>query len=64
MHKLQCLNVAKEYLKNNFYSGLQFLAENNFWRNKFEDQLQIVYKDWLYKKIQDEFIKDSKSETF
>lgn len=43
---------------------MQFLADNNVWRNKFNDQLNCVYKDWLYKKIDEEQLKESLSENF
>lgn len=43
---------------------MQFLADNNYWRNKFEDQLQVIYKEWLFKKIDDESQKSSKAGDF
>lgn len=64
MHKLQCLNIAKGYLQGVVGNSMQYLADQHFWRNKFQDQLQVVYRDWLYKKIQDEFLKEQKSDTF
>lgn len=60
MHKLQCLNIAKGYLQNTFMNSMQLLADNHQWRNKFDDQLQVIYKEWLYNKIGDEFEKDKK----
>ena len=39
MNKLQCLNIAKTFLSNNFKSSMSFLADKNHWRNSFEDQL-------------------------
>lgn len=43
---------------------MQFLADNNYWRNKFQDQLQVLYKEWLFKKIDEEAQKSSKSGDF
>lgn len=36
-------------------NSMQYLSDNNYWRNKFQDQLQVIYKEWLYKKIDEEF---------
>ncbi len=36
----------------------------HFWRSRFDDQLQISYKDWLLKKTLEEFTKGSKVEEF
>jgi len=33
------------------------LAENNFWRTSFKDQLEIAYKDHLYTQVLDEAMK-------
>jgi hypothetical protein len=43
---------------------MQHLADNNYWRDKFQDQLQVIYKEWLYKKISEEAQKHEKSTTF
>lgn len=43
---------------------MQFLADNNTWRNKFEDQLQVIYKEWLFKKVDEEAQKTSKAANF
>ncbi len=37
-------------------SSLQYLADNSYWRNTFNDQLHIIYKEWLYKKIDENFL--------
>ena len=57
MHKLQCLNISKRFLQNCFMNTMSHLAENNFWRNSFKDQLEIAYKDHLYNKVLDEAMK-------
>ena len=44
-------------------SRLRFCAQHH-WRSRFEDQLQVNYKDWLLKKVSDEFLKGSKVEEF
>ena len=64
MHKLQCLSLAKNFLSNTFDNSMQYLADHNFWKNKFNDQLHIIYKDWLFKKIDEEAQKHSKSSQF
>lgn len=37
MSKLQCLNIAKSFLANNFVQSMQFLADKNHWRDTFKD---------------------------
>jgi len=64
MHKLQCLNVAKAYLEKTFQNSMQYLVDNSYWRNSFKDQLQVNYKDWLYKKIHEDKQKDVKARTY
>jgi hypothetical protein len=38
------------------------LNQQHHWRSKFEDQLQVNYKEWLLKKTLDEFTKATKVE--
>lgn len=64
MHKLQCLNVAKSYLSSTLFTSVRYLADHNYWRNSFKDQLQTNFKEWMLKKIQDDFGKDTKGEEF
>lgn len=47
MHKLQCLNISKQFLNGCFKGTLSHLAEKNYWRENFSDQLSIAYKQWL-----------------
>ncbi len=54
MYKLQCLNVAKAYLSRTFVNSMHYLADNNYWRDKYQDQLHVIYKEWLLKKLEDE----------
>ena len=54
MHKLQCLNLAKSFLQKSFVNSLQYLADNNYWRSPFRDQLNVTYKDWVIKKIEED----------
>ncbi len=51
MQKLQCLNIAKSFLADNFKKSLQSLADNNQWTNSFQDQLNVDFKDWMYNSI-------------
>lgn len=37
MNKLQCLNIAKNFLSQNFKQSMQFLADKNHWRDTFKD---------------------------
>ena len=48
IQKLQCLNLAKTFLKNNFLNSVKALAEKKHWKDTFKDQLQCEFKDWLY----------------
>ena len=57
--------MAKGYLSNNFMNSMHSLqSTQHHWRQRFDDQLQISYKDWLLKKTLEEFIKGSKVEDF
>jgi hypothetical protein len=65
MHKIQCLRLAKGYLASNFLNSMtQLQANQHHWRSRFEDQLNISYKDWLLKKTLEEFVKGSRVEDF
>jgi hypothetical protein len=64
LQKIQCLAVAKQYLKNTFLGSMEALNAQHTWRSRFDDQLNINYKDWLLKKVQDEFLKGAKVEDF
>ena len=64
LQKIQCLAVAKQYLKSTFLGSMEALNAQQLWRSKFEDQLNITYKDWLLRKVQDEFLKGAKVEEF
>lgn len=64
MHKLQCIAVAKGCLNNQFTNCLTYLQENNCYRNRFEDQLNVNYREWLFKKVDEEFLKELKSDQF
>ena len=33
-------------------------------RNKFADQLNVNYKEWLFKKVDEEHVKEAKSDQF
>ncbi len=64
MHKLQCLNMSKHYLQKTFNSSLQYLADCSYWRDTFQDQLQIIYKEWLFNKIEDNLTIEQKAAEF
>ena len=51
IQKLQCLNLAKSFLKNNFVNSVKLLAEKRHWKDTFKDQLHCEYKDWLYSAV-------------
>lgn len=50
MHKLQSLNLAKQFLSGCYKGTLKHLAQNNYWRDSFDDQLQISFKQFLTEK--------------
>jgi len=57
--------MAKGYLSSNFMNSMhQLQSTQHHWRSRFDDQLNITYKDWLLKKTLDEFIKATKVEDF
>jgi len=64
MQKIQCLQIAKGFLSGNFKNSMEALAVGHTWRNRFEDQLHLVYKEWLLRKVTDEFAKSAKVEEF
>ena len=45
MHKLQALNISKNFLRGCFMGTMKKLAENSYWRDGFKDQLTVAYKD-------------------
>jgi len=52
MSKLQCLNIAKTFLANNFKKSMGYLSEKNHWRDTFKDQLNVNFKDWLLESVE------------
>lgn len=48
IQKLQCLNLAKTFLANNFVNSVKHLAEKKHWKDTFKDQLHCDFKDWIY----------------
>ena len=64
LQKIQCIAAAKGYLSKVFINSMEALNGQQTWRSRFQDQLQINYKDWLLKKVQDEFTKGAKVEDF
>ena len=51
MHKLQCLNISKNFLQGCFKGSLQFLSEHSYWRDGFKDQLEVAYRDSLFTNV-------------
>ena len=64
MQKVQCLTLAKGFLAGSFMGAMTHLAQGHHWRSRFEDQLQMNYKEWLFRKVSDEFTKAVKVEDF
>jgi hypothetical protein len=64
LQKIQCLSIAKNYLASTFFNAMDALHAQHHWRSRFEDQLQVNYKDWLHKKVTEEFLKQNKVEEF
>ena len=56
--------MARGFLSKTFINSMQGLAVGHHWRSRFEDQLNISYKDWLLKKVSDEFTKATKVDQF
>jgi hypothetical protein len=54
--------MAKSYLQNAFVNSLQFLNDNSFWRNEFQDSLNVNYKDWLFNNVEVELNKKQKAD--
>lgn len=51
MHKLQCINIAKNFLSGCFMGTMKKLAKNNVWRDSFKDQLTVAYKESLLQAV-------------
>lgn len=64
MHKLQCLNTAKAYLQNTLFTSVRYLSDHSYWRNNFKDQLQTNFKEWMLKKLEDDFAVEDFSNQF
>lgn len=64
MNKLQCLNIAKNFLANNFKQSMQFLADKNHWRDTFKDQLNVDFKEWMYQSVAQNLDNKTKASTF
>lgn len=52
MHKLQSLNMSKQFLSGCFKGTLTHLSQSNYWRDSFQDQLNIAYKHFMTDKAQ------------
>ena len=61
---MQCLGLAKEYLKNTFINCMTGMKDTNQFRNRFQDQLQVNYREWMFKKVDEEHQKEGKSDIF
>ena len=38
--------------------------DNNMFRSRFSDQLNVNYREWLFKKVDEEYMKEAKSDSF
>ena len=47
MHKLQCLNISKRFLTGCFMGTMSQLASHSYWRDSFQDQLTVAFRDQL-----------------
>ncbi len=47
MHKVQCLQFAKNFLRGCKAGTLAHLAEHSFWRDSLKDQLEVAFKQHL-----------------
>ena len=57
MHKLQCLQMSKQFLKGCYTGTLHALKEKNYWRDTFTDQLTIAYRQHLTQEVEDQSLK-------
>lgn len=64
MHKLQCLNLAKQFLGGCFKGTLASLAQKSYWRETVKDQLSISYKHFLNEKTHSDSEKHHNAEQF
>ena len=64
IQKLQCMNIAKNFLANNFKKSMQHLADKNHWRNTFKDQLNVDFKDWIYDSVAQNLTNKTRSKNF
>ena len=51
MHKLQCLNISKQFLSGCFMGTMTQLADHSYWRDGFKDQLTVAFKDQLLSSV-------------
>ncbi len=58
------MNIAKNFLANNFKKSMQYLADKNHWRNTFKDQLNVDFKDWLYDSVSQNLTNKTRSKNF
>lgn len=54
MHKLQSLNVAKQFLNGCFRGTLSQMLQQSYWRENFDDQLNIAYKKFIFDRTVEE----------
>lgn len=64
MQKVQCLALARNALQDLFVNSMQHFQENQMYRVRFTDQLQVNYREWLLRKVDEEQQKEGKSGNF
>lgn len=64
MLKVQALNISKQYLSGVLMSSMRYLKEHQYWRDSFKDQLRTNYHEWLFAKVDEEFLKKQRAGTF
>ena len=62
--KSQALAIAKQYLKNSFISCLEHLRDTNYWRNTFDDQLNVDFREFLLNGVNEELRETNNSVSF
>ena len=52
IEKVQCVNIAKCYLKSLTKQSIGFYLERAYWRDDSTDAIQNEFKNWLYDRVE------------
>ena len=51
-------------MSTNFKKSMQILADKNHWRDTFQDQLNVDFKEWMYDQVAQNLANKKKSKIF